>query len=222
MNNHIHLQVIQTIIKAVPALVPYLSENTLKAAGYEGVRTVMHGAVFGSVFGYLSGSGYAPAFREQMATAVSKAYLETADIAYQDAGAELPLDEDTAAWVRSELEQQFGFIDELFERLKELRKQDGVDAGAEAQARAEGYANALDGFANEVRLRASKNVTATWVLGATEKHCKTCSSLDGKSHRISWYIDRDYIPRKPDAAMDCHGYNCDCSLVDKNGNEYTI
>jgi hypothetical protein len=219
------VQIIQSVVRRFPAVVPHLSPaawDVLKAApGYDGIRTVMYGAIFGSVFGYLSGGSFADTLNRMIA-AVSKAYIETADAGYQEAGAELPLDADTAAWARAQLDAQFGFIDELFESLKQIRKDGDFDAGAIAAARADSYSSALDGFYNEALLRGNKNVSAVWRLGATEKHCKTCASLDGQSHRISWYIERDYIPRKSGCALDCGGWNCDCRLETKNGEEITL
>jgi hypothetical protein len=221
----IHAQIIQAAVQAVPQVFGYLSADALeaiKAAGYDGIRTVMRGEIFGAVFGYLSGGGYVTTFKAQMTTAISKAYIEAAEVAYQDGGGELPLDPDTAAWARGQLDAQLGFVDDLFEGLRDLRKRGDFDAGAVAQARAEGYASALDGFANEAMMRGSKNIMLTWHLGATEKHCKTCASLDGKRHKISWFVDRNYIPRKPGADLECGGYRCDCTLTDDNGNEFTV
>jgi hypothetical protein len=218
------ITIVRQIVQAVPLVYEHLSEETvaaIKAAGYDGIRTVMSGGVFGSVFGYLSGGSFADAV-QRMATVVSRAYVETAELAYQEGGGELPLDEETAAWARSQLDAQLGYVDQLFEDLKELRKSGDFDAGEVATARAAGYASGLDGFYNEAVLRGKKNQMVTWHLGATEKHCKTCASLDGKSHRISWYIDHDYIPRKNGCNLDCGGYNCDCTLTDKDGNEVTI
>jgi hypothetical protein len=219
------ITIVRQIVQAVPAVLEHLSEETvqaIKAAGYDGIRTVMSGGIFGSVFGMLSDDRFYSKYREQMATAISRAYIETAELAYQEGGGELPLDEDTAAWARSQLDAQLGYVDQLFEDLKELRKSGDFDAGEVATARAAGYASGLDGFYNEAVLRGKKNQMVTWHLGATEKHCKTCASLDGKSHRISWYIDHDYIPRKNGCNLDCGGYNCDCTLTDKDGNEVTI
>jgi hypothetical protein len=218
------VEVLIATVRAVPALVPLLSDETIaaiKAAGYDGIRTVLNGAVFGSVFGYLSGGSLADT-RERMATAVSRAYIETSELAYQEGGGELPLDDETAAWARAQLDAQLTYVDELFDSLRDLRRDGDFDAGEVATARAAGYASGLDGFYNEAVLRGSKNVVVTWQLGATEKHCKDCAKLDGQSHKINWFVERDYIPRKNGAAMECGGYNCDCRLVDKKGNEYTI
>jgi hypothetical protein len=220
------IAIVRQIVQAVPLVLEHLSEETvtaIKAAGYDGINTIMRAAVYDAVYFYLtSGAGHVTNYRNAMSTAVSKAYIEAADLAYVDGGGELPMDTETAAWARLQVDLQFGYIDELFEGLRELRKSGDFDAGAIASARAEGYASGLDGFYNEAVLRGKKNQMVTWHLGATEKHCKTCASLDGKSHRISWYIDHDYIPRKNGCNLDCGGYNCDCTLTDKDGNEVTI
>ncbi len=218
-------QFLVTVARAYPLTVEHLSEDTLKAikaAGYDGIRTVMSGAIFGAVFGYLSGTGYSTNPRNEMATAVSKAYIEAADAAYVEGGSELPLDEETAAWAREQIDAQMAYIDGLFDDLKELRKSGEFDAGEIATARAEGYASGLDGFYNEAVLRGSQNKIAYWRLGNTEKHCDSCLSLNGQGHRISWYIERDYIPRKNGCALTCGGWECDCTLEDRNGNEITI
>jgi hypothetical protein len=223
MNNTIPLRIVRAVISAVPALRPHLSAQALKIAdGYTGIRAEMSGEIHDAVYDYLTGSGNVTAYRSAMALAVSAAYIAAADAAYVEGGGSLPLDDDTAAWARGQLDAQLGFVDGLFESLRELRKEGDVNPAAEALGRANGYAGGLDGFYNEATLRGSKNKMVTWHLGATEKHCKTCASLSGQSHKISWFVDRDYIPRKPGASMECNGYNCDCTLTDRDGNELTI
>lgn len=59
---------------------------------------------------------------------------------------------------------------------------------------------------------AKRNEMVTWHLGATEEHCSTCANLDGQAHRRKWFDSKNYIPRKPGAAMDCGGWRCLCTL----------
>jgi hypothetical protein len=216
-------QILATVVRAVPAVLPHLSEDAIKALGqasYEGVRATYWLAIYDAIYGYLSGEGRVTAFRASAQRAMVEAFGSATDAAYVEGGGELPLDDDTLAWFNGRVSQEMGFIDQLFDGLRE--KRGDVSAEAEAEARAEAYSRTLDGIYGEAMMRGSKNVMLTWHLGATEKHCKTCAQLDGKSHRISWFIDHDYIPRKPGASMECGGWNCDCSLTDKNGNEYTV
>ena len=64
------------------------------------------------------------------------------------------------------------------------------------------------------------DMIVTWQLGHTEKHCGTCLNLNGQRHRLSWFLDFGFIPREPGSkTLDCHGFNCDCSLVDDNGSK---
>jgi hypothetical protein len=163
--------VIQAAITLYPGIIEHLSEDALKivkATGYDGIRTVMRGEIFGAVFGYLSGSGAITSFRERMSLAVSRAYIEAADVAFVDGGGELPLDPETAAWARGQLDAQLGFVDELFEHLRETRKEGDFDAGQIANARADGYSNSLDGFYNEARLRGSGNKMLTFEIARAE------------------------------------------------------
>jgi hypothetical protein len=217
------IDILKMMVRAVPAVVEHLSEDAIKAAGYDGINTVMRAAVYDAVYFYLtSGTGHVTNYRNAMSTAISKAYIETVELAYQEGGGELPLDDDTAAWARAQLDAQLGYVDELFAGLRELRRAGDFDAGEVATARAAGYASGLDGFFVEAKMRGSKNIVLTWHLGDTEKHCKDCAKLDGQSHKISWYVERDYIPRKNGASMECGGYNCSCFLTDRSGNEYTV
>jgi hypothetical protein len=109
-----------------------------------------------------------------------------------------------------------------FAEAKQLRKEKDFDYFTWATGKADGYVSTVLSIYNAAVLLAKKNQMLTWNLGETEKHCDTCLKLDGGSHRASWYIGHDYIPRKPGASMDCKGYNCDCSLTDKDGEEVTI
>ncbi|MCR4308385.1 MAG: hypothetical protein NUV80_07590, partial [Candidatus Berkelbacteria bacterium] len=74
----------------------------------------------------------------------------------------------------------------------------------------------------QAMMNGANNPMLTWRLGQTEVHCTTCLELNGKKHKAQWYIDNDYIPRKPGANLECNGYNCDCDLVDSSGKVYTL
>lgn len=59
----------------------------------------------------------------------------------------------------------------------------------------------------------------TWVYGDAD-HCETCAGLNGKRHKLSWFIDKGYIPQERGSeTLDCHGYHCQCKLVDAKGNQ---
>lgn len=215
------LDIARDVVKAVPEVVQYLTPQTKAAVlGYEGIRTEYWGVIYDNVEGYLTGSQPVTGFRNRTATAMSEAFTAAVYEAWYQTGAELPLTDDVTAWMSEQIGAERQNIDGMFERLK--KEWEGIDPITEANARAEGYARTLDAMYGEAKLRAMKNQMVTWHLGATEKHCDTCVKLAGKKHKISYLIANNYIPRKPGAGMDCNGFNCDCRIVDKNGNEVTI
>src|SRR5688572_18999968 len=142
----VHARILATVVKAVPAVIPYLNDETkaaLKAAdGYPGVRSDYYHAVYNAVYDYLTGNSRVGTYTRLLSTAAASAFINAAEIGYTDSGGELPMDDDTAAWLRSETDAEFSHIDDLFARLKE--EWEGIDPATEAAARAEGYARHLD------------------------------------------------------------------------------
>jgi hypothetical protein len=224
MNNIPVPQIIIQAIRLDPGVISYLSEDALKvvkAAGYDGIRTVMHAAVFGSVFGYLSGGSLSDA-RDRMSLAVSRAYVETADIAYVDGGGDLPLDDETAAWARGQIDAQFSYIDELFDHLKEIRKAGDFDAGELASARAEGYSRSLDSFFVEAKMRGSNNVTLEFGGRSGKESCPECQRLMGKRHKISYILAHNLVPHPGNTVFTCLGYRCEHYWFNpKTGEKFT-
>ena len=110
------------------------------------------------------------------------------------------------------------------ERVRESRvcATSAEDANTEAANRADSWTSAMDGYYNAIKLMGAGNKMLTWYLGETEKHCDTCLDLNLQRHRAAWYSARGYTPRKPGSATDCGGWNCDCQLLDDEGNEFTI
>lgn len=192
------------------------------AGNYASTRGDLWAAVYDAVYGFLTGKQQVNTFKSPMSTAVAQAYIETSDIAYVDGGGELPMDEDSLSQSKAELDAQLGYVDNLFSTLKALRKEGDFDPITEAFAAANRWTLALDGFFNSVKFMGAGNKMLTWNLGNTERHCDTCLSLNGQRHRASWYIGRNYIPKKPGSNTDCGGYHCDCSITDDNGVEFTI
>lgn len=223
--------VILNVIKTVPEVLPYLSpkarayiaESTKAMGDYDSIRDQLYDAIYNAVSEFLTSNQQAGTAARAMSTALSQAYIDTADTAYVDGGSELPLDDDTAAWARAELEAQFGFVDALFETLKALRKEDQFDAEARATLHAENYCNALDGFYNSILLRAAPNKMLTFTqVRDTNDSCDSCVQLRGQRHRASWWIAHDFVP-PTGGGLDCSGGGkCGDALVDDDGNEWTI
>lgn len=166
------------------------------------------------------GSVTAP--RNLYRSAMVEAFNSAFDTGWVDGGQELPPDEDALSWLSDRVEMESAYIAMLFQEAKELRKDAEFDFFAWVTKKADGYTRTVGEIYNAAVLLAKKNQLLEWHLGQTEKHCDTCASLNGTRHRASWYVARDYIPRKPGAGMDCKGYNCDCFLTDKSGEVVTL
>ncbi len=208
-------------VRLVPSVVLYLSDAAkAETMGYEPIYNAYWEEIYDSVNGYLTGNKPVTSFRNRAAQAMSEAFTDAVYEAWYQADAELPLTDEVSAWLSERIGQERVNIENMFNRLKS--EWEGLDPAAEAVARANGYASTLNALYGEAKLRAMKNQKVTWILGETEVHCSTCAKLAGKKHTIKYLLDNDYIPRKPDAGMDCHGYNCDCRIVDKAGNEVTL
>lgn len=193
----------------------------MKAIGdYSSIRDRLYDAVYNAVHDFLSSNQQAGTGSRAMTTALAQAYIDAADTGYQDGGGTLPLDEDTAAWARAELEAQFGFADSLFETLKALRKEGDFDAVAEATARAEGYSQSLDMLYSGAKLRGAGNIMLTFAGEDGAESCKDCSRYKGQRHRASWWVAHGAIP--PSRDFECKGYNCLHVLVTDDGKEFTI
>lgn len=73
---------------------------------------------------------------------------------------------------------------------------------------------------------AAGDTLVTWRWGITEEHCGSfggrtgCSELHMQKHRLSWFTERNLIPRIPGSAyLGCSGFQCDCGLYKEDGSE---
>ena len=220
------LHFIRRAAQAVPSVVEHLSADAwlaLKAANdMPTINSTYHDRVSEALAVYFEG-GSITAPKNSFKRATVEAFTDAFFLGYQDGGGNIENgDAELNAWLDARINAEFGYIDMLFEQAKALRQDAEFDSFAWVSARADSYTGTLASIYNSGMLFAKKNQMLTWRLGATETHCATCSNLNGKAHRAKWYVAHDYIPRKPGAAMDCGGYNCDCRLEDPEGNEITI
>jgi len=217
------LQVVQAIIRRVPAVMPHLSHETksaLKAApGYEGIRNTYWAEIYDAVWEYLTGSQAVTSFRNRMSRAMSDAFVSGAELGYEDGGGTLPMDEDTLAWLAGEQTAELGHISDLFDRLRE--EWDGIDPITEAFARADGYADHLDAIYSEAKLRGAGNKMLTFDGNDGKESCPECKKLKGERHRASWWVSHGLIPGPGNSNFTCNGYNCEHRLFDDDGNEWT-
>ena len=187
---------------------------------YAAVRAEYESRLFDAFIGFASSSGRGGrAFRNEAGRAVTDATSAAFYRGYQDAGGEETEAEDED-WLTARQEGERGHLPGVFEWLAEAREAETITEPL-IQERVERWAQSLDSIYSEGLLRGKKNQMLEWRYGDTE-HCATCLKLNGQRHTAKWYLARDYIPGKPGAAMDCGGYRCQCSLLDKDGGEGTI
>ena len=66
---------------------------------------------------------------------------------------------------------------------------------------------------NKSRTLGGLNAKLEWRLGLTEKNCKSCSRLNGKVKRASWWAENEVYPQNPpNDKLECKGWKCDCDL----------
>lgn len=199
----------------------YIKSMAMKIdRGYPATRSTMWAAIYDSIYLYLTSNSPITNFKNKMSTAVAAAYVYASESAWIDGGGTLPLDDDTLAWAKAEMNSQLSYIDSLFENLKKLRKEGDFDAIHEAYTRADGYASALDGYYNYIKASAYGGRMLTFAGSDGRESCYDCKKLKGQRKRASWWVSHDFVP--PSRNFECRGYHCDHYLLDDAGNVFTV
>jgi hypothetical protein len=128
-------------------------------------------------------------------------------------------EEDRAAQdeaVNDWLGSQLSFVNDFAKAIGAARKD--KEQRAAILARVDQWVDSLRTLGDLGRAYATQNEKGSWRLGDTE-HCDTCLKLSRmKPHRLSWFMDRGYIPRENGSeTLDCHGFNCQCEIVSASG-----
>lgn len=219
LNEHGYTIPVSLRVKSIRLkLIP--SKEIKAADSYGAIRDTLWIDVYDSVYDYLNGDMTIASAKNKMTLAISEAYISSADIAYQDGGGTLPLDEDTASFANGELQAQLGYVDSLFTALKGLKKEGDYNANSEAADRADGYSKAMDALYNSVKTMAAGNKMLTFDGDDGKESCTDCKKYKGQRHRASWWISHDAVP--PNRSFECGGYHCDHRLYDDDGEEFTI
>jgi hypothetical protein len=194
----------------------------LAMGDYLSIRQNYYADVYGAVYSYLSGSGSITAPRNQLRGGIVKAIFPTAETAYQDGGAELPLDEQVYSYVIGRQNSEMAYADDLFNRLR-IMKKDGVtnaEAEAEAFTRADLWTKTLDGVYAQVKAMAAGNLMLTFGGESGAESCSDCTRLMGQRHRASWWVSHDLIP--PSRTFECGGYRCEHYLFTDDGQLFSF
>lgn len=198
-----------------------LKARVFKAeGGIPVINADYHNRITEALISYLEGSGSVTAPRNAFKRAMVEAFGAAFDLGWHTGGGELPAEPDAQDWLAARVDAEMGYIDQVLQNAKELRAEGG-DYFEWVTSRADGFTASVPSVYNYAKMAAAGNQMLEWRYGDTD-HCDTCASLNGQKHRAKWYIARDYIPRKPGAAMTCGGYRCMCSLLTKDGEEFTL
>jgi hypothetical protein len=137
-------------------------------------------------------------------------------------------DEDNAA-IQEWIDAQLGYVAGLWDDVAKLSKdyEDAMISRAAYEAgrrtlyeRIGTWGNSLRDLGNVAKASAMKDQLVFWRMGDTSDHCSTCAKLDGKKHRLSWFVSRGYIPQEVGSQeLQCGGYRCLCILETPGGEQ---
>ena len=190
-----------------------------QGAYYRAVRNTLWASVYDAVYDFLSRPIARTGPETRMRIALAEAWQEASNLAYQDGGGSFPIDDDTQAFINSDLGAQLAYSEALFQRLLDLRREGDANQIQEAFRRADGYTNSLDILYNNVKAAGAGNKMLTFAGSDGEESCKDCQKYKGQRHRASWWLRHDAVP--PNRDFECHGYRCQHILIDDNGMEFT-
>lgn len=197
----------------------------LTLGDYSNIRGDYWARVYDATYDYLTSNDRITVYKNRIKKAMTEAFNNAADVAYQDGGGTLPMDEDTQAWVATRQAAEFAYIDILHQNLKALREDEDfnpeTDAVHEAFLHADGYAKTLDSIYSNVKVMAAKAKMLTLVGEDGVNSCAECQKYKGKRHRASWWIARNLVPGKG-SAYTCGGWRCMHVLVDDQGMLFTL
>jgi hypothetical protein len=204
--------VVEVVEKACEALEMVLDSpiekatiDTSQVQTYSTVRREYRLAIYAAVVGYLDRGGRVTTWKNNARRAVTEHLPVVFYTGYAENGAEETEDEDER-WLTARINEELGYLDDLFIGLREGR--DEMDAEAQARERADGYANSLDGVYSEGLLRGAKNRMLEFDGDDGEENCNTCKGLKGKKKSIRWILENDMIPQPGNDNFICKGYKC--------------
>lgn len=194
----------------------------LAMGDYLAIRQDYYSVVADSIFEYLTGTGAVTSYKSRIGKGIAEAFFPTAELAWQDGGSELPLDEDAYAWMLAKQNAELGYMGELFARLKLLRDSEPTreEANAEAYLRADLWTKTLDGIYANIKAMAAGNLMLTFGGEDGAESCADCRRLKGKRHKSSWWVANDLVP--PSRSFECGGWRCEHYLFTDKGELFSI
>lgn len=145
-------------------------------------------------------------FRRAIEQAVERAWVEgAAECDIQEN--ELTVEELTARdeFILEQGELAENFIGDIVARSK-------VNGGklTPLLQRAEMWVNRYNDAKGQGKSLACANVKGEWILGPTEKHCRSCAGLNGRVYRFSVWRENGALPQSQ--RLFCNGFRCQCRI----------
>ena len=215
-------EVIRTVIKHIPGLVPFLSERALYIAfnGEEPpeVKTVeyylaqMKGLIRAVYNNILGGE-----FIDIMANLISGQLRQAYELAWMEAGTGGAMPDYLEQSLQQMILGQYEYVDGFYREIVDARV-DGTPVELLLQ-RAQAWAHQWEVAYREalqlIHLDTGGNMM--WVKGNTEQGCSTCAALNGIVMSAKEWEELDVHPRGyPNPKLECEGggpvNNCDCEL----------
>lgn len=174
-----------------------MSESALR----NGIRSSVRGLWTGA----LSKGDFTSAMKSVLSRQLQTAWLEGA----LDCGIQADeLSEDETKARDAFISEQYSFISEFGDRIKEVNKKNGGKLQP-LFGRAEMWINRYVDAKNQAKVLACGNKKLVWIFGDT-KHCRDCSNYNGKIYRATAWESAGARPQGQNLA--CHGFRCRCRL----------
>lgn len=200
----------------------------LSLGDYAPIREAYRLAIWGAVNEYLTTQNVrVTRFKNGLKREMLAGFTDAFNQGYGDGGGDIAemLPED-GQWLTAKMNAEIGYIDSLFVALKELKaeaKEDPTATAGEADRRATGYTNTLDGVYAEGKLRGAGNKMLTFGGQDGNESCATCQRLKGARHGARWWVRHHLIPGQPgNDNYKCGGYQCEHFLYDDNGSLFVF
>ena len=180
-----------------------------EASGVSNFRAGLRSAIRALWAGVWGEAEFIGAVGDSIETAYPQAWLEGAKACGIISLDELTVLEQNA--LRQATYDQFAYIPPFA---------DAVVAGSRANGgklapllrRADMWVNGYNGIVAKAKTMSCGDLKGAWRLGATEVHCSTCSALNGKVKRMSYWAAHVLPQNPPNPKLECGGWRCDCTI----------
>lgn len=174
----------------------------------------MRASIRSAIRGYWTGEYTRFQFVDEMNTIISRRLTEAYELGARECGI-LPdeLTQTERAAQQDLINGQLGYVIGLADDIEENKRDAGGRLGP-LIARASRWAAQYDTAFSNGKANACGNRKAKFVLGPTEKHCRTCGGLANKVYRYSTWVENGAVPPK-NARFECGSASyCECRLED--------